>query len=123
MVLLSNSDVRFVFQTGLVAASIDSTETARIRSHGAVLKRKLDDTDFEVADSDEDYGWADDENGDSMPPNPSQWQGSEDLIIGLHRQNGEDSDEEREQDNPEGEIPASSDDEEPITQQVVKDYT
>lgn len=44
-------------------------------------KRKLAETDFEVADSeDEDYGWQEDE--DSMPDMPSQWQGSEDLLLG-----------------------------------------
>jgi len=43
-------------------------------------KRKLADTNFEIADSDdEDYGWeVDDED---LPPNPSQWQGSEDLLL------------------------------------------
>lgn len=110
----------FGHQTGLVTASIDSSESARISSHGAALKRKLEDTDFEVADSDdEDYGWAEEEIGDSMPPNPSQWQGSEDLILGLHRQKGEDSDEEREQHHPDDEIPASSDEEELATQQSI----
>lgn len=43
-------------------------------------KRKLADTNFEVADSDdEDYGWQVDD--DDLPPNPSQWQGSEDLLL------------------------------------------
>lgn len=108
--------------TGLVAPNIDSSESARIQSHGMALKRKLQDTDFEVGDSDdEDYGWAEDENGDSMPPNPSQWQGSEDLIVGVHRQNGEDSDDEREQHHLDDEIPASSDEDEPFTQQVIED--
>ncbi|OIW32197.1 P-loop containing nucleoside triphosphate hydrolase protein [Coniochaeta ligniaria NRRL 30616] len=111
-----------VESTGLIVASIDSSESARIQSHGTVLKRKLQDTDFEVGDSDdEDYGWAEDPNGDSMPPNPSQWQGSEDLIVGVHRQNGEDSDDEREHHHPDDEIPASSDEDEPFTQQVVGD--
>ncbi|KAK0637128.1 P-loop containing nucleoside triphosphate hydrolase protein [Bombardia bombarda] len=46
-------------------------------------KRKLDDTNFEIADSedDEDYGWQDDDE-EVLPPNPSQWQGSEDLLLG-----------------------------------------
>ncbi|GFP53320.1 DNA repair protein rhp55 [Trichoderma asperellum] len=47
-------------------------------------KRKLGQTDLEVPDSDdddEDYGWAD-EDEDALPPPPSQWQGSEDLILG-----------------------------------------
>ena len=45
-----------------------------------VGKRKLGDTEFEIADSeDEDYGW--DGDDDELPPNPSQWQGSEDLLL------------------------------------------
>lgn len=112
----------FTFQTGLVAVNIDSSESARIRWHGTALKRKLQDTDFEVGDSDdENYGWADDENGDAMPPNPSQWQGSEDLIVGVHRQHGEDSDDEREQHHPDDEIPASSDEDEPFSRQAIED--
>lgn len=119
---LGTANIRFVLQNGLVAASVDSSESAGIRSHGTVLKRKLQDTDFEVGDSDdEDYGWADDEDGDAMPPNPSQWQGSEDLIVGVHRQNGEDSDDEREQHHPDDEIPASDDEDEPFTQLGIED--
>ncbi|KAB5572563.1 P-loop containing nucleoside triphosphate hydrolase protein [Coniochaeta sp. 2T2.1] len=106
--------------SGLVAATIDSIESARIRSNAPVLKRKLEDTDFEVGDSDEeeDYGWGEDENPDDLPPNPSQWQGSEDLIVGVH-QNGEDSDEEREQHDPDDEIPASDEEDEPFTQEGI----
>lgn len=115
------ANILLVLQKGLVAASIDSSDSARIRSHGPAVKRKLQDTDFEVGDSDdEDYGWADDENGDSMPPNPSQWQGSEDLIVGVHRQNGEDSDDERGQHRPDDEIPASDEEDEPFTQQGIE---
>lgn len=63
----------------------------RISTPGA--KRKLGETDFEVADSeDEDYGWADD---DELPPMPSQWQGSEDLL--LTRQPESDEEDEDEQ--------------------------
>lgn len=46
-----------------------------------------------------------------MPPMPSQWQGSEDLILGAHRQAGEETDDEREVHRPDDEIPASDDDE------------
>lgn len=45
-------------------------------------KRKLGDAQLEVADSEDDddaYGWDDDD--DAIPPMPSQWQGSEDLLI------------------------------------------
>ncbi|KAH6607541.1 P-loop containing nucleoside triphosphate hydrolase protein [Trichoderma cornu-damae] len=46
-------------------------------------KRKLGQTELVVPDSedDEDYGWAD-EDEEALPPPPSQWQGSEDLILG-----------------------------------------
>lgn len=50
-----------------------------------VQKRKLGDTGFEIADSedegddDEDYGW--DLEPDALPPMPSQWQGSEDILL------------------------------------------
>ncbi|KAK5998576.1 hypothetical protein PT974_00957 [Cladobotryum mycophilum] len=46
-------------------------------------KRKRGQSGLEVPDSedDEDYGWAD-EDEDALPPPPSQWQGSEDLILG-----------------------------------------
>ena len=46
------------------------------------LKRKLSQTDFEVADSEgEDYGW-EDEDELEMPSMPPQWQGSEDILLG-----------------------------------------
>lgn len=46
------------------------------------LKRKLNRTDFEVADSEgEDYGW-EDEDELEMPNMPPQWQGSEDILLG-----------------------------------------
>ena len=45
-------------------------------------KRKLGQTDFEVADSEgEDYGWEDDDELE-MPRMPPQWQGSEDILLG-----------------------------------------
>ncbi|KAI6785316.1 DNA recombination/repair protein RecA/RadB [Emericellopsis cladophorae] len=45
-------------------------------------KRKIADTGFEVPDSEDDeYGWAEDDEA-AMPPPPSQWQGSEDVILG-----------------------------------------
>jgi hypothetical protein len=39
------------------------------------------DADFEVADSDEEYGWQE-EDSESLPPLPPQWQGSEDILLG-----------------------------------------
>jgi hypothetical protein len=48
----------------------------------AQLKRKLGDTELEIADSEEeDYGWEDDDAPD-LPHLPPQWQGSEDLLLG-----------------------------------------
>jgi hypothetical protein len=103
-------------QTGLVAATFDS------RPAGITgPKRKLDETDFEVADhEEEDYGWQDD-GADSLPPLPSQWQGSEDLVVGAHRKEGLSSEDEQEEEeeavaedakagrDPNDEIPASDD--------------
>jgi hypothetical protein len=57
----------------------DNTRPSRTLTSTPAQKRKLGDTDFEIADSDdEDYGWDDDED---LPPMPSQWQGSEDLLL------------------------------------------
>lgn len=48
----------------------------------AYHKRKLDDTGFEVANSeDEAYGWESDDET-HMPRMPPQAQGSEDLLLG-----------------------------------------
>lgn len=46
-------------------------------------KRKLGQTNFEIPDSeeDEDYGWANEDEA-YLPPQPQQWQGSEDLLLG-----------------------------------------
>ncbi|KAG9259066.1 P-loop containing nucleoside triphosphate hydrolase protein [Emericellopsis atlantica] len=58
---------------------LDTTTTAMEQTR---MKRKIADTGFEVPDSeDDDYGWAEDDEA-AMPPPPSQWQGSEDVILG-----------------------------------------
>ncbi|GAP92814.2 putative RAD55 protein [Rosellinia necatrix] len=45
-------------------------------------KRKLDETGFEIADSEgEDYGWEEEDDAE-MPNMPPQWAGSEDLLLG-----------------------------------------
>ncbi|EAQ87285.1 hypothetical protein CHGG_03904 [Chaetomium globosum CBS 148.51] len=70
----------------------DDTQHSRTLTSTLAPKRKLGDTDFEVADSDDEgYGWDDDEE---LPPMPSQWQGSEDLL--LIRKPGSDDDNEEE---------------------------
>ncbi|KAK4109587.1 P-loop containing nucleoside triphosphate hydrolase protein [Canariomyces notabilis] len=74
---------------GLMSVDYDNTQPSRALSTTPAQKRKLGDTDFEIADSDdEDYGWDDDE--DAIPPMPSQWQGSEDLLLVPHSQSDED---------------------------------
>lgn len=70
----------------------DSTQASRNLSLTPAQKRKLGDTDFEIADSeDEDYGW--DEDPDAMPPMPSQWQGSEDILLTRQPESDEQADE------------------------------
>ncbi|KAK3307497.1 P-loop containing nucleoside triphosphate hydrolase protein [Chaetomium strumarium] len=77
--LIDNLCAFTVEETGLVSVDYDNTQPSRTLISTPTQKRKLGDTDFEVADSDdEDYGWDDDEE---LPPMPSQWQGSEDLLL------------------------------------------
>ncbi|RWA07479.1 hypothetical protein EKO27_g7636 [Xylaria grammica] len=53
-------------------------------------KRKFDETDYEIADSEgEDYGWEDEDEAE-MPNMPPQWQGSEDLLLGRPAEDGDD---------------------------------
>ncbi|KAG6009583.1 hypothetical protein E4U21_001950 [Claviceps maximensis] len=65
--------------------SVEYGDTTDMTAGSAILtqrKRKVDETDLEVPDSedDEDYGWADED--DSALPQPPQWQGSEDILLG-----------------------------------------
>lgn len=46
-------------------------------------KRKLEETGFEVLDSEDEYGWGEEDNS-ALPGQPPQWQGSEDIILGTH---------------------------------------
>lgn len=60
----------------------DGLEPTDATAYTRAQKRKLDDTGFEVPDSeDEDYGWQDDDDN-ALPRPPPQWQGSEDLLLG-----------------------------------------
>lgn len=52
------------------------------------MKRKLGDAGLEIPDSDDDYGWDPDDEA-HLPPEPPQWQGSEDLIVGTQRSDDE----------------------------------
>ncbi|KAL2257047.1 hypothetical protein VTK26DRAFT_733 [Humicola hyalothermophila] len=68
-----------VEKTGLDSVDCSDTQSPRNFASTPARKRKLGDTEFEIADSeDEDYGWDDDVE---IPPMPSQWQGSEDLLL------------------------------------------
>lgn len=72
---------------GLVPVEYDqaSSPLRTMSTPSGVQKRKLGDTGFEIADSedegddDEDYGW--DLEPGALPPMPSQWQGSEDILL------------------------------------------
>lgn len=44
------------------------------------------------SEDDEDYGWADEDEA-SLPPQPSQWQGSEDILLGKEVGHSDDEDE------------------------------
>ncbi|KAI4863447.1 P-loop containing nucleoside triphosphate hydrolase protein [Hypoxylon rubiginosum] len=67
---------------GLVSVDLGGSQPSLPVSPNSRLKRKLNQTDFEVADSEgEDYGW-EDEDELEMPSMPPQWQGSEDILLG-----------------------------------------
>lgn len=71
-------------QKGVLGIAYDwSQSIQREVSDAAPQKRKLARTAFEVPDSedDEDYGWGD-EDESALPPQPPQWQGSEDILLG-----------------------------------------
>ncbi|KEZ40477.1 hypothetical protein SAPIO_CDS8362 [Scedosporium apiospermum] len=80
--------------SGLTEIDYDEADQKRILRLGDAkpqMKRKLGVTRLEVPDSDEDYGWDSDDDA-HLPPEPPQWQGSEDLIIGTQRSlDGEDT--------------------------------
>lgn len=73
---------------GLAEVEFDEAEQQREQLRAgdgrSQTKRKLGVTRHEVPDSDEEYGWDSDDNA-HLPPEPPQWQGSEDLIIGTQR--------------------------------------
>jgi len=79
----TRSDSVYVFDitsTGLVLVECDDPQPSMPVLTTPASKRKLADTKFEIADSeDEEYGWDDDEA--EAIPMPSQWQGSEDLLL------------------------------------------
>jgi len=76
---------RYFAQTGLVPFQGDSVPVSAAVMNAPGLKRKLRDTGFEIGDSEDDeYGWESDD-ARHLPPEPPQWQGSEDLIVGTQK--------------------------------------
>ncbi|KAL2121490.1 hypothetical protein VTJ04DRAFT_5517 [Mycothermus thermophilus] len=65
-----------VQECGLVAVEYDESPAFACTP---AQKRKLGDARLEIADSDDEYYDMDD---DDLPPMPSQWQGSEDILLG-----------------------------------------
>lgn len=82
---------------GVVPVNHDASQHS-VRLPRTKQKRKLGETDLEIADSedDEDYGW-DDDDATEMPNMPPQWQGSEDLLLGQHDDDGNRLDEDEEE--------------------------
>ncbi|KAI0386058.1 P-loop containing nucleoside triphosphate hydrolase protein [Hypomontagnella monticulosa] len=79
---------------GLVSVDLAGDQASLPASPSPHLKRKLNQTDFEVADSEgEDYGW-EDEDESEMPNMPPQWQGSEDILLGQAEDDEPQTDEE-----------------------------
>ncbi|KAI1156769.1 P-loop containing nucleoside triphosphate hydrolase protein [Nemania diffusa] len=68
---------------GLVGLNMDTNRPAlALSANPRHQKRKFDENDFEIPDSEgEDYGWEDEDEA-QMPNMPPQWQGSEDLLLG-----------------------------------------
>ncbi|RYP55571.1 hypothetical protein DL771_012325 [Monosporascus sp. 5C6A] len=81
--------VNLIRKDAVVGIETDSSQPSLVLSTSH-SKRKLDKTDFELADSeDEDYDW-DDEDAIEMPTVP-QWQGSEDILLGHKEDDGNQS--------------------------------
>ncbi|KAI1079177.1 hypothetical protein F5B20DRAFT_545275, partial [Whalleya microplaca] len=81
-VILSGISTIFAFdiqKDGLVNVELDGSQLPLSLSSNGDAKRKLDQTDLEIADSEgEDYGW-EEYDAREMPGMPPQWQGSEDI--------------------------------------------
>jgi hypothetical protein len=76
-----------------VSIACDHSQASAALSSTPTHKRKLGSTDFEIADSDDDdYGWQDED--EFQVPVPSQWQGSEDVLLGHQPENDNEEDEE-----------------------------
>ncbi|KAK4178202.1 P-loop containing nucleoside triphosphate hydrolase protein [Triangularia setosa] len=104
---------------GLVPVEYDQTSSPlkTMSTPAGAQKRKLGDTGFEIADSEDegdgdDYGW--DLEPDALPPMPSQWQGSEDILLTREPESNTDA-------LDEGVREESDDDKDPESALVVKD--
>ncbi|KAK6081047.1 rad55 protein [Seiridium cupressi] len=87
---------------GLISVAHDGRQLSVLMTSTSHSKRKLGETDFEIANSEEEYGW-EDEDSTQLPPNPSQWQGSEDLLVGQHDEDGNRGDEDFDEQSVHGE--------------------
>ncbi|KAI5921668.1 P-loop containing nucleoside triphosphate hydrolase protein [Camillea tinctor] len=96
-----------VDSAGLFGVELDKNQSSLSYRSPPRQKRKLGQTDFEIADSEEeDYGW---EDTDEMPNMPSQVQGSEDLLLGHADGDEYESDEDSERQVLDRESPAPTD--------------
>ncbi|KAI1367318.1 P-loop containing nucleoside triphosphate hydrolase protein [Xylaria arbuscula] len=68
---------------GLAGMDLETTQASlALATNPRRQKRKFDESDDEIADSEgENYGWEDEDEAE-MPIMPPQWQGSEDLLLG-----------------------------------------
>lgn len=79
------------WQGGLVPLKYNTLESVGAITYTPAQKRKLDETGFEIPDSeDEDYGWQEDDDN-ALPRPPPQWQGSEDILLGQKLEADDDS--------------------------------
>ncbi|KAI9171127.1 DNA repair protein rhp55 [Paramyrothecium foliicola] len=74
-----------VENAGITSIKYEPGESSLSGARIAAQKRKLEQTGLEVADSedDEDYEWGDEDESAISPPPRRQWQGSEDVLLGL----------------------------------------
>ena len=75
--------------------SVEYDDAEQTLTDNRSVKRKLGDAGLEIPDSDDDYGWDPDDEA-HLPPEPPQWQGSEDLIVGTQRSDDEGASEDAE---------------------------
>ncbi|KAJ3578692.1 hypothetical protein NPX13_g1871 [Xylaria arbuscula] len=68
---------------GLAGMDLETSQASlALATNPRRQKRKFDESDDEIADSEgENYGWEDEDEAE-MPIMPPQWQGSEDLLLG-----------------------------------------